>query len=207
MTDTLYDAVFPPMDLRLPKSAAEITRIQNERKPIALANAKRAPYYKGKLDHIDADNLDQPEEWAKVPLLDKEMLREVGVDRFNEQFLIAPKDEISEYLRSGGATGVPLFYPRTREDMYWMYLQLIRCWALVGAEKGDVCHMSFPLGVHPAGHLWARTAYHLGVGIMWAGSGAGTPSQTQLDLIRLQGPTMWMGMPSYGLHLANMAAA
>ena len=42
---------------------------------------------------------------------------------------------------------------------------------------------------------------------MWAGSGANTPSQTQLELIDIQQPTMWMGMPSYGLHLANMAAA
>ncbi|MCP3975042.1 MAG: phenylacetate--CoA ligase, partial [bacterium] len=67
--------------------------------------------------------------------------------------------------------------------------------------------MSFPLGVHPAGQLWARTANRAGVGVMWAGSGANTPSQTQLELIARLGPTMWMGMPSYGLHLANMAAA
>lgn len=206
-TESLYDQLFPRLDLRLPTSRDEIARIQSARKPIALARAKQAKYYRGKLDHIDPDRLDDPEEWAKIPILDKEKLREIGLERFNENFVIAERDDIAEYWRSGGATGVPLFYPRSREDVYWMFLQMCRCWDLIGVRPGDICHMSFPLGVHPAGHLWARTAYPMKVGIMWAGSGAGTPSQVQLDLIRLQQPTMWMGMPSYGLHLANMAAA
>jgi len=47
----------------------------------------------------------------------------------------------------------------------------------------------------------------MGIGVMWAGGGANTPSLTQLELIVRQRPTLWMGMPSYGLHLANMAAA
>jgi hypothetical protein len=35
------------IDLQLPKSKADIARIQRERKPIALRNAKRAPFYRG----------------------------------------------------------------------------------------------------------------------------------------------------------------
>lgn len=207
MAESLFDSIFPTIDLQLPESRAAIDRIQSERKPLALERAKRARFYRGKLDHIDPAKLDEPEEWAKVPILDKEQLREIGIDRFNENFVVAPQSDIAEYWRSGGATGVPLFYPRSREDIFWTFLQLCRCWALIGARPDDVCHMSFPLGVHPAGHLWARSAYHMGVGVMWAGAGNATPSQVQLDLIRMQGPTMWMGMPSYGLHLANMAVA
>jgi phenylacetate-CoA ligase len=45
------------------------------------------------------------------------------------------------------------------------------------------------------------------VGVLWAGSGANTPSEVQLDLIQRLKPTLWMGMPSYGLHLANLAEA
>ena len=55
--------------------------------------------------------------------------------------------------------------------------------------------------------MWARTANPSGVGVLWAGSGANTPSATQLELILGLAPTMWMGMPSYGLHLANLAEA
>jgi phenylacetate-CoA ligase len=67
--------------------------------------------------------------------------------------------------------------------------------------------MSFPLGVHPAGQLWSRTANNAGVGIIWVGSGTAMPSLNQLELIQRLKPTMWMGMPSYGLHLANLAEA
>jgi phenylacetate-CoA ligase len=195
------------LDLRLPRSRADIERIQSERKPIALSQAKRAPFYHGKLDHIREDQLDHPEEWAKIPIIDKETLRALGPTQFGEQFRIAKAGEIAEYWRSGGATGVPLFYPRTFTDMECAYLQLARCWACAGAGHGDVCHMSFPLGVHPAGQLWSRTANLVGVGIIWVGAGALTPSQTQLELIQQLKPTIWMGMPSYGLHLANLAEA
>jgi phenylacetate-CoA ligase len=193
------------LDLRLPKSKADIDRIQSERKPLALRNAKRAPFYKGKLDNIREDRLDDPEEWAKIPIIDKETLRTLGPAQFTTQFGIAKPIEIAEYWRSGGATGVPLFYPRTFIDMEYAYLQLARCWACAGAGPGDLCHMSFPLGVHPAGQLWSRTANLVGAGIIWVGAGAALPSQTQLELIQHLKPTMWMGMPSYGLHLANLA--
>ncbi len=194
------------LDLRLPKSKADIERVQSERKPIALRNAKRAPFYRGKLDHIREDRLDDPGEWARIPIVDKETLRAIGPE-FAQQVCIATPNEIAEYWRSGGATGIPLFYPRTFVDMEYAYLQLARCWACAGAGEGDLCHMSFPLGVHPAGQLWSRTANLVGTGMIWAGSGASTPSQTQLELIQQLKPTIWMGMPSYGLHLANLAEA
>lgn len=200
-------SLFDSPDLRLPDSVEAIRAIQSARKPLALEQAKQAPFYKGKLDHIDPTRLDDPEEWARIPLLDKDMLREIGIDAFNDQFLIAPPEEIVEFWRSGGATGVPLFYPRSRADMDHCMVQLCRCWALTGCGASDILHNSFPLGVHPAGHLWARSANAMGIGVMWAGGGANTPSQTQLELIVRQQPTLWMGMPSYGLHLANMAVA
>ena len=75
-------------------------------------------------------------------------------------------------------------YPRSFADMEYTMLQLVRCWICAGVQKGDVCHVSFPFGVHPAGQLWARSANHAGVGVMWAGSGANTPSQVQLERVR-----------------------
>ena len=59
-------------DLQLPASAAEIARIQSDRKRVALERARKAPYYAGRLDDIDASRLDDPEVWARclaaVPL-------------------------------------------------------------------------------------------------------------------------------------------
>ena len=193
------------LDLQLPGSKQEIARIQSERKKIAFAQAKKAKFYHGKLDHIDPDRLDDPEEWAKIPIIDKETLRDLGVKNFRELFCIAAQKDIAEYWRSGGATGVPLYYPRTYTDMYYTYIQLCRCWTVSGLNEDDICHQSFPYGVHPAGQLWSRTANQAGIGVLWAGSGANTPSRTQLELIDDLQPTIWMGMPSYGLHLVNLA--
>ena len=56
-------------------------------------------------------------------------------------------------------------------------------------------------------HLYARAGEDLGIGTIWCGSGSNTPSLTQLELIRELKPTIWAGMGSYGLHLANLAEA
>ena len=48
--------------LDLPRSRAEIERLQSERKKHALAQARRAPFYKGKLDHVNTKRLDDPDE-------------------------------------------------------------------------------------------------------------------------------------------------
>ena len=91
----------------LPKTRAEIERIQSERKKIALGQARRAPLFKGKLDHVNADRLDDPDEWRKIPILDKDMLRQIGDQEFYDHFCVEPDDGIAEYWRSGGSTGTP----------------------------------------------------------------------------------------------------
>jgi hypothetical protein len=51
-------------------------------------------------------------------LLDKDMLRSMSDAEFYKNFCLAPaqRDSISEYWRSGGTTGRPLFYPRSHRD-------------------------------------------------------------------------------------------
>ena len=63
--------------LPLPGSRDEILKIQSERKRVAFERAKQAKWYHGKLDHIDADRLDDPEEWQKIPIVDKDVLRKL----------------------------------------------------------------------------------------------------------------------------------
>ncbi len=99
------------LDLQLPSSKKEIAQIQSAQKKVALTQAKKAKFYQGRLDHVDPNNLDDPVEWARIPIIDKEKLRELGVENFSELFCIAEQKDIAEYWRSGGATGVPLFYP------------------------------------------------------------------------------------------------
>src|SRR4051812_11324408 len=193
------------MDFRWPKSQQDIERIQRERMGIAVERALRSPFWKKRMPKLDLERVHEPEVWRRIPVLTKEALREIPAERFHEEFCIAPRTKVVEYWRSGGATGRPLFYPRSAEDMQANLMAFERAWALVGASADDCAHISFPLGVHPVAHLYARAAINLGIGTVWCGAGNNTSSDTQLELIHDLKPTIWIGMASYGLHLANLA--
>jgi phenylacetate-CoA ligase len=190
------------MDLRWPGSVAELERTQRARKRVAVERARRSPFLKKRIPKGKAEDI-----WRKIPLLTKEELRQIPPERFHDEFCIQPRSKVVEYWRSGGATGRPLFYPRSAEDMVHGLLAFERAWALIGASAKDCAHISFPLGVHPVAHLYARSAINHGIGTIWCGAGTNTPSETQLELIDHLRPTVWLGMASYGLHLANLAEA
>jgi phenylacetate-CoA ligase len=193
------------MDLHWPLSRSDLARMQSERKRLAFERAKKAPFYKGRLDGIDPDRLDDPEVWSRIPPVTKDELRSISPREFHAQFCIQPPAAAVEYWRSGGSTGRPLLYPRSAEDMQYSLLSFRRGLAVAGATSDDLAHISFPLGVHPVAHLYARAAIQCGVGTVWCGAGTNTPSENQLELIEELRPTLWIGMPSYGLHLGNLA--
>jgi phenylacetate-CoA ligase len=190
------------VDLKWPESRQALERIQTERRRVALERALQSPFLKKRIPKGRAEDI-----WHRIPLLTKEELRAIPPERFHDEFCIQPRTEVVEYWRSGGATGRPLFYPRSAEDMEHGLRAFERAWALIGATSDDCAHVSFPLGVHPVAHLYARAAINHGIGTVWCGAGTNTPSETQLELIDHLKPTVWLGMASYGLHLANLAEA
>lgn len=193
--------------LPIPKSRADILVLQSQRKRVAFERAKSIKWYKGKLDHIDPSRLDDPAEWQKIPILDKDTLRRLDHAEFLDQFCAVPVSEIAEYWRSGGTTGKPVFYPRTSDDVRYSLLSWARSFPCMGIGPGDLCHMAFPIGIHPAGQVWARGSDLFGVGMIWVGAGNACPSEVQLGLIDTLKPTVFMGMSSFALHLANLAEA
>ena len=188
------------MNLHWPKSHKALLEIQRKRKAIAVERARQSRFLKKRIPKGRAEDI-----WHKIPLLTKEELRAIPPERFHDEFCIQPRSRVVEYWRSGGATGRPLFYPRSAEDMEHGLRAFERAWALIGAKPADCAHISFPLGVHPVAHLYARTAINHGIGTVWCGAGTNTPSEVQLELIDHLKPTIWLGMASYGLHLANLA--
>ena len=195
------------LPLSLPASRAEIDRIQSERKKQSFALAKTVPWYRDRLAGIDQDALDDPAEWRKIPILDKDTLRKFSHAELLHAFCAVPAERIAEYWRSGGSTGQPVFYPRTADDIRYAELSWGRSFPCIGIGAGDLCHISFPLGIHPAGQVWARSARLFDVGMVWVGAGNAFPSTAQLDLIQSLRPTVFMGMSSFALHLANLAEA
>jgi len=126
---------------------------------------------------------------------------------FYKQFCLSPSadDAVSEYWRSGGTTGRPLFYPRSHSDLMAAMTGFCRVFHCAGMRAGARVHCSFPLGIHPAGQMMARAAEKCGMSVLMAGAGTTTPSSLQLELIEKIRPDVWMGMPSYALHLASLA--
>ncbi len=188
------------VDLRWPASVSRLKAIQAERKAVAVERARQSPFLKKRIPAGKAEDI-----WHRIPVLTKEELRQIPPERFHDEFCIQPREAAVEYWRSGGATGRPLFYPRSAEDTEHGLRAFERAWVLIGATAADCGHISFPLGVHPVAHLYARAAINLGIGTVWCGAGTNTPSEVQLELIDHLKPTVWLGMASYGLHLANLA--
>jgi phenylacetate-CoA ligase len=193
--------------IALPKSREEIRRIHIERKRHAVEQALRSPFWRPRLATVRLERLEDPEEWRKIPILDKDTLRALSDQQFYNAFCVKPADGIQEYWRSGGVTGQPLFYPRSFRDMEYGLEAFARTFDCAGAEPGERAHISFPLGIHPVGQVFARCAASRGITVNWAGSGTSTPSALQLELIQRLKPTIWLGMSSYALHLANLAEA
>ncbi len=196
------------MRLDLPKSRDAIAQIQRERKRVAVERALRSPFWKKRLPRdLPLDRLEEPEVWRRIPILDKDTLRALTDVQFYSEFCLTDHDGVQEYWRSGGVTGQPLFYPRSFKDMEVGLEAFARTYDCAGAQPGERAHISFPLGIHPVGQVFARCAASRGISANWAGSGTSTPSAMQLELIQRLKPTLWLGMSSYALHLANLAEA
>ena len=195
------------MPLPLPKSRAEIRRIQSERKRVAVEQALRSRFWQSRLKDIKLERLDDVEEWRRIPILDKDMLRAMTDAQFYREFCLTEHDGVAEYWRSGGVTGQPVFYPRSFRDIEFGLLSFARTFDCAGAGRGERAHVSFPMGIHPVGQIYARCASQRGITAQWAGSGTSTASVLQLELIQRLKPTLWLGMSSYALHLANLAEA
>lgn len=191
--------------LPLPASRDEIRKIQSERKKVAFDRAKTAKWYRGRLDHIDREKLDDPDVWGSIPIVTKDILREFDHAAFMDNFNVSAPTDLAEYWRSGGTTGKPVFYPRTFADVKYGLESWARTYPMLNIVPGDLCHISFPIGIHPAGQIWARSAHDANVGMNWVGAGNAVPSEAQVDLILALKPTVLISMPSFALNLVNIA--
>src|SRR5262245_30896052 len=179
----VYFALMP-----LPKTRAEIRRLQSERKRAAVERALLSPFWKKRIPALNPERLDDPDVWRKIPILDKDTLRALSDAQFYGEFCLMSQmrqhDFIQEFWRSGGVTGAPLFYPRSFKDMEVGLEAFARTFDCAGAGRGERAHVSFPMGIHPVGQVYARCAGSRGITVNWAGSGASTPSALQLELIQ-----------------------
>ena len=104
------------MDLLWPKSAAEVERIQRERRRVAVERARQSSFLKKRIPAGAAEDI-----WHKIPLLTKEELRQIPPERFHDEFCIQPRSAAVEYWRSAAPPAVlssTRARPRTRNGAY-----------------------------------------------------------------------------------------
>lgn len=107
---------------------------------------------------------------------------------------------------SGGTTGLPrpmLYSPQDRETMAILGG---RRFAMHGIRPGDMVLITYSLGLGNGGMapreaLW----FYTGAVPVPAGSGAGTPTRRQIELIKAWGIKVILGFPAYLRHMALVA--
>lgn len=175
----------------------------------AFANAWRSPFFRRRLEAaaIPEGVVPHPDAFRRIEPTTKEQLRELSVEEFRSEIVIADRTEVATVWRSGGVTGRPLFYPRARADFPALRESFGRVLDMAGVRPGDLMLNSFPLGVHPLGHMFGHAAEDRGIGCIPAGSGTNTPTLAQVQLLHDLQPTVFAGLASYFAHLGHVGAS
>ncbi|MCX7561224.1 hypothetical protein OS190_16775 [Sulfitobacter sp. F26204] len=190
----------PVVDLGIPESVGGMQNVQTLGRINAVIKARKAPFYRGRLDHINVDHVSRPEEWAKIPILEMSAMKTMGQEAFLQAFCVSERKDIVEFWRSDD-TG--LLFPRTSRDQRYAMVGVKRALVLGGLGEDDLTHLSLPMGMDPTGHLMAQSATEIGIAMVCCGA---EDLSAQLDLVRLLQPSAWIGRVSTGLALAQLAA-
>jgi phenylacetate-CoA ligase len=198
------------LNIELPETQEEVESTRRAGLERTVVNAWNAPFFRQKLEKVGLKEGDVPteEDWLAIEPTTKEEIRTLSTHEYFDNLVIAKPSDIEVYWRSGGATGRPLFYPRARADFPALVDSFTRSLELAGLREGDLVHNSFPyMGVHPIGHMYGHALHAHGCGNIFAGAGANTPTDVQVQLIFDLKPTVWMGIGSYIIHLGHRAEA
>ena len=159
-------------ELRWPSSPGAIAQIQRERKRRAVELALRAPFFRERLGGH------RPRPARRSGRVGENSAADQGSAAANSGRAISRPVLRRAARATWSNTGAPAASPggrcstrARRDDMEYSIMCFRRAFEVVGATPEDLVHVSFPLGIHPVAHLYARAAEDLGIGTIWCGSG------------------------------------
>jgi phenylacetate-CoA ligase len=144
-------------------------------------------------------------DFAKIPRLTKaELVADQAAQPPFGTNHTHPLDRYVRVFQTSGTTGSPIRWLETEASWAWW----ARCWAIVfcGAGLGPGDRLFFPFSFGLFVGFWAGLEGARVLGAM-AIPGGGQDSTTRLHAMRELGATALVCTPSYGLHLAEVAAA
>ncbi|MCF8030401.1 MAG: phenylacetate--CoA ligase [Desulfohalobiaceae bacterium] len=178
-------------------SREEIASLQTQRLRETLERAKHSPFYSERLQGIDPESLNSPEDIRHLPLTSKEDLRAF----YPWGFLTEPVENMVRLHASSGTTGSPIAILYTRQDLAnWAEL-VARCMNMVGVRSGDIFQNLSGYGLFTGGLGIHYGAERLGCLTIPAGAGN---SKRQIKLLQDFRVSVVHIIPSYAMHLSTV---
>lgn len=180
----------------LPRERLEV--LQLERMRATLARARTNPAYARRLGAAEPGDLRAPADWARLPFLTKDELRQA----YPYGLACAPPGAIRRLHMSSGTTGNPIVNPYTAGDIEQWAEVMARCYVAAGARAGDVVQITPSFGLFTGGFGFHYGAERLGLQVVPIGAGR---TSLQLTLMRDLGATVLAAIATYPLRLIEVA--
>jgi len=164
-----------------------------------------SPFYRKKLHGIEPEDIRTLEDVSKVPITEKEELREAqeGKEPYPYGDLLAvPPERLSIFHQTSGTTGKPVYFPDTYES--WQWVVEVWCYILyaAGFRSTDRVFLPFAYNVYIAFWQGHYAAEKLGCEVV---PGGALDTKGRLQKMREVRATALMNTPTYGLHMIEVA--
>ena len=184
----------------MPREELEKLQAERIRSCLRRMQASDTGYYRERLSGIEPDRIRSAGDLRRLPFTVKDDLR----DHYPFGLFLAPMEEIVRVHASSGSTGKPTVVAYTRADLE-LWSGLVARWLVAGGfGKGDVFQNAAGYGLFTGGLGLHDGATRLGATVVPTGSGN---TVRQVMLMRDFGVTAIHILPSYAVHVAEVAAA
>src|SRR5436309_2865987 len=173
-----------------------LARLQLERMRATLARCRTSAAWRRRLGDVRPDDVKRPEDWARLPFLTKDELRDAY------PYGLACGERYRRVHMSSGTTGNPILNPCTAADVAQWGEVMARCYVAAGAGPDDVIQITPSFGLFTGGFGFHYGAERLGAMVVPVGAGR---TSLQLRLMRELKTTGATAIATYPLRLIAVA--
>ncbi|MCB8945222.1 MAG: phenylacetate--CoA ligase [Ardenticatenaceae bacterium] len=180
-------------------SRPQLETLQSERlAKLAAYVYERVPFYRQKFDQsgISPNDIKDLRDLTKLPFTRKSDLR----DNYPFGLFAVPRSEIIRIHASSGTTGKPTVVGYTRHDIEIWAEVCARCFALSGAQPGDMFQNAYGYGLFTGGLGMHYGAEKMGLAVVPVSGGN---TARQIMLLQDFQTNIMACTPSYALTLAD----
>ena len=182
-------------------SVEEIKAFQEEKlmEQLAYLQAHSAFYrHIFEENNIDISRIKTIEDLQQIPVTTK-----TDLQRYNEDFVCVPREDIIDYVTTSGTLGDPVTFALTSDDLHRLSYNEYLSFTTAGCTNRDVLQLMTTIDRRfMAGLAYYLGAWELGMGVARVGNGI---PELQWDTINRIHPTCGMVVPSFLIKLIEFA--